>query len=112
MRISRHRNVDSSTAAHHTPVPCRQGCDGAAVASEKGNVVAPELVIQTARAGKIVDCGDSEGPGAVDAVLLRSRCRECRDEVDDRDLHLRNALITSALDLSAVTVPFPLTFEG
>jgi hypothetical protein len=46
------------------------------------------------------------------ADLLRSLCRERRDKVDDRGLHLRNALVTGYLDLSAVTVPFPLTFEG
>ena len=65
-------SVDSRTAAHHTPVPRRHDCDVAAVASDKGNVVAPELVIQTARAGEVVDCGDGDGHGAVTAALLRS----------------------------------------
>ena len=45
-------------------------------------MVAPELVIEAALAGEVVDCG----------------------------LHRRNALVTG--DLSAVSVPFPLTFEG
>jgi hypothetical protein len=42
-------------------------------------VVAPELVIQTARAGEVVDCGDGDGHGAVDAAPLRA-CGERRDE--------------------------------
>jgi hypothetical protein len=64
---------------------------------------------------KIVDCGgvgDGDGRGTVAADLLRTLCRERRDEVDDRGLHLRNAVITGDLDLSAVTVSFPLTFDG
>lgn len=105
-------NVDSSTAAHHTPVPRLHGCDVAAVASDKRNVVAPEVVIEVARAGNVVVCGDGDGRGPVAADLVRTLCRERRDEVDDRGLHLRNALVTGELDLSAVTVPFPLTFEG
>jgi hypothetical protein len=82
------------------------------VASDKRSVVAPELVIESARAGEVVDCGDGDGRGTVAADLLRSLCRDGRDEVDDRGLHLRNALVTGDLDLSAVSVPFPLTFEG
>ena len=50
-------------------------------------------------------------PGVVEAQLLRSLCRERRGEVDDRGLNLRNAFISGALDLSAVTVGFPLRFS-
>ena len=60
----------------------------------------------------MADCGDGDERGTVEADLLRTLCREGRDEVDDRGLHLRNALVTGDLDLSAMTVPFPLTFEG
>ena len=88
------------------------GCDVAVVASDKRDVVAPELVIEAARAGEVVDCRDGDRRGVVDAALLRGLCRERLDEVDDRGVHLRNALVTGDLDLSAVTVPFPLTFEG
>src|SRR6478609_8103394 len=105
-------DVDSSTAALHAAVPCHLGCDVAAVAFDKRNVVAPELVIEAARAGEVADCGDGDRRGTVAADLLRTLCRERRDEVDDRGLHLRNALVTGDLDLSAVSVPFPLTFEG
>ena len=84
------------------------------VASDKRDVVVPELVIEAARAGGVVDCGDGDGDsrGTVAAALLRTLCRERRDKVDDRGLHLRNALVTGDLDLSAVSVPFPMTFEG
>jgi hypothetical protein len=67
-------------------------------------VVAPELVIEAARASEIVDRSEGESRGMVAADLLRTLCRERRDEVDDRGLHLRNALVTGDLDLSAVTV--------
>jgi hypothetical protein len=75
-------------------------------------VVAAELVIEAARAGRAVDCAVSGEPGVVDAELLRSLCRERRDEVDDRGLRLHNAVISGALDLSAVTVGFPLRLVG
>jgi hypothetical protein len=42
-------------------------------------VVAPERVIEPALAGEVVDCGD--GRGTVAAELLRTLCREHRDEV-------------------------------
>jgi len=51
-----------------------------------------------------VDRSEGESRGMVAADLLRTLCREHRDEVDDRGLHLRNALVTGDLDLSAVTV--------
>ena len=72
-------------------VPRHLGCDVAVVASDKRDVVAPELVIEAARAGEIVDCSEGDGRGTVAADLLRTLCRERRDEVDDRGLHLRNA---------------------
>jgi hypothetical protein len=74
-------------------------------------VVAPEFVVEAARAGAVVECGGADELGTIEAELLRSLCREQRDEIDHRGLHLRNALVTGELDLSAVTVPFPLTFE-
>jgi hypothetical protein len=75
-------------------------------------VVASEVVASPARAGEVVVCGEGGERGMVAADLLRTLCRERRDEVNNRGLYLRNALITGDLDLGAVTVPFPLTFEG
>jgi hypothetical protein len=57
-------------------------------------VVAAELVIEAARAGEAVDCGEGDGRGTVAADLLRTLCRERRDGVDDRGLHLCNAVVT------------------
>jgi hypothetical protein len=69
-------------------------------------------VIEAARAGRTLDCEVAGEPGVVGADLLRSLCRERRDEVDDRGLSLRNAVISGALDLNAVTVRFPLRLAG
>ena len=71
MRNIQASNVDISTAARHTPVPCRDGDDVGAVASDKGYVVARELVTQTVRAGGMVDCRASERHGAALPRRLR-----------------------------------------
>ena len=67
--------------------------------SDERNVVVPALVIEAARAGEAGDCGDRDGRGTAAADLLRTL-----------GLHLRNAVVTG--DLGAMSVPFPLTFEG
>jgi hypothetical protein len=48
----------------------------------------------------------------VQAALLRRCCHDLRDQVDPRGLRLRNAVIAGRLDLTGLTVPFPLRFEG
>jgi hypothetical protein len=108
----RHRTWTAALPHPTRWFPCHLGCDVAVVAADKRDVVVPELVIEAARAGEVVDCGDADDRGMVAADLLRTLCQERPDEVDDRGLHLRNALVTGDLDLSAATVPFPLTFEG
>ena len=45
-------------------------------------MVASEFVVEAARAGDVVVCGDGEERGTVGAGVLRTLCREHRDEVD------------------------------
>jgi hypothetical protein len=75
-------------------------------------VIDETRIIEAARAGRLLGCSVNGQPGTVDAVLLRSLCREHRHEVDDRGIRLRNASIPDPLDLAGVTVPFPIHLES
>ena len=68
-------------------------------------------VIEAARGGHLLDCAVNGEPGPIDADLLRSLFRERHAIVDDRGLRLSNAAITGPLDLTGVTVPFPIHFQ-
>jgi hypothetical protein len=46
------------------------------------------------------------------AAVLRRCCHELKERVDPRGLRLRNVAVTGHLDLSGLSVPFPLRFEG
>jgi hypothetical protein len=47
----------------------------------------------------------------VQADLLRRCCREFKDQIDPRGLRLNNAVVAGRLDLSGLTVPFPIRLE-
>ena len=64
------------------------------------------------RNGAIFD-GSKEGQKrVVQAALLRKCCLKLRDQIDPRGLRLNNAIVDGLLDLSGMTVPFPLRFHG
>lgn len=70
-----------------------------------------ETLIAAVRAGRVIDCDDGSGHGAVDAEVLRDLCWRPGTDIDPRGISLRNATISGQLDLSGVNVTFPLRFD-
>jgi hypothetical protein len=68
-------------------------------------------LLSALRGGEPVDGGAAGAKRAVQAALLRRCCHDLGDQVDPRGLRLRNAVIAGRLDLTGLTVPFPLRFE-
>ncbi len=62
--------------------------------------------------GAVVEGMAGDGKRAVSGALLRRCCHELKDQIDPRGLRLNNAVVTGALDLAGLVVPFPLRFEG
>jgi hypothetical protein len=71
----------------------------------------PEELLAAAAAGTVVD-GGAGNRRRIDADLLRRCCRELAARVDPRGLRLANLEVTGRLDLTGVSVPFPLRFES
>jgi hypothetical protein len=69
-------------------------------------------LLAAATAGQVLVCGSGGAHRSVDAALLRRCCRELRDQADPRGVWLRGAVVTGALDLAGLDVPFPLRFQG
>ncbi len=64
------------------------------------------------RNGTVVDGTKQGGKRIVRAALVRWCCHELKDQIDPRGLRLDNVIIDGPLDLSGMTVPFPLRFRG
>ena len=69
-------------------------------------------LISAGKSGAIFDAAASGVKRAVRAAVLRMCCHDLKDQVDPRGLRLSNAVITGCLDLTGMTVPFPLRFDG
>jgi hypothetical protein len=69
-------------------------------------------VLDSAVAGRVLDCADGGTRRVVDAALLRRLCLVLKDQVDPHGVRLRNAAIAGSLDIAGIDVPFPLRFEG
>ena len=96
----------------HSPrVPCHLGCDVAVVASDKRNVVAPELLIEAARAGEVVDCSDGDGTAPSTPPCCGASAGSAGTRSTTAACSCATPSSTGELDLSAMRVPFPLTFE-
>jgi len=72
--------------------------------------VSEEELLAAGRAGLVLDCGDVDALGQVDAVLLRRFCQELQGQIDRRGIRLRRAAIMGCADLSGLEIPFPLRF--
>ena len=48
---------------------------------------------------------------AVQADLLRKCCHELNDQIDPRGLKVKDAVVVGCLDLTGLSVPFPLSFD-
>lgn len=75
-----------------------------------GRIGEAEL-LQAAQKGAAVDGGKTGTWRTVPASLLRRFCLDLKDQVDPRGLQLRRAVVTGALDLAGLVVPFPLVFD-
>jgi hypothetical protein len=64
------------------------------------------------RSGSVVDGAGKDKKRIVRAGLIRRCCLELKDQIDPRGLRLNNAIIDGSLDMSGMTVPFPLRFDG
>ncbi len=62
--------------------------------------------------GAVVEGLAEDGKRTVSGALLRRCCHELKDQIDARGLRLNNAIVTGALDLTGLVIPFPLRFEG
>ena len=62
--------------------------------------------------GAVVEGMAEDGKRTVSGALLRRCCHELKDQIDARGLRLNNAIVTGALDLTGLVIPFPLRFEG
>lgn len=70
------------------------------------------MVVDAGTSGGVLDC-DSDGLlGVLAADVIRRVCHTHAGDVDPRGLRLRNAIVTGALDLRGMTVPFPIWFDG
>lgn len=72
--------------------------------------VSEDELLAAARAGRVLDCGDADALGRVDAVLLRRCCQELKGLIDRRGIRLRRAEIMGCADLSGLEIPFSLRF--
>ena len=75
-----------------------------------GRIGEAEL-LQAAQNGTAVDGGKTGTWRTVPASLLRRFCLDLKDQVDPRGLQLRRTVVTGALDLAGLVVPFPLVFD-
>ena len=76
-----------------------------------GEIDESEL-IGAGQRGATVD-GMAEGrQRTIEAGMLRTCCHELKDRIDPRGLRLTNAIVTGALDLTGLVVPFSLRFEA
>jgi hypothetical protein len=62
--------------------------------------------------GAVVEGMADDGKRTISGALLRRCCHELKDQIDARGLRLNNVIVTGALDLTGLVVPFPLRFEG
>ena len=62
--------------------------------------------------GAVVEGMAGDGKRTISGALLRRCCHELRDQIDPRGLRLNNAIVTGALDLTGLVIPFPLRFEA
>ena len=76
-----------------------------------GEIDGAELLSAGQRGVAIDGLGD-DGQRTVPAALLRECCHQLKDRIDPRGLRLSNVIVTGALDLTGLVVPFPLRFEG
>lgn len=68
-------------------------------------------LLAAARAGRVLDCGDSGTRRGAKAELLRQCCLKLQDQIDPRGIRLLRAAIAGPLDLAGLDVPFPLRFD-
>jgi hypothetical protein len=69
-------------------------------------------LVNALRSGAVVAGAVDGVKRAVQGDLLRRCCREVRGHIEPRALRLSNAVIIGCLDLTGLTVPFPLHFDG
>lgn len=64
------------------------------------------------RSGTVVDGKKDGQKRIVKAALVRKCCHELHGQAESRALRLSNAVVIGCLDLTGLTVPFPLRFDG
>jgi hypothetical protein len=69
-------------------------------------------ILAASAVGHIVDCGQGDALGRVDADVIRRCCYRLRGDVDPRGLRLRHASVSGGLDLAGLDIAFPLRFDG
>lgn len=68
-------------------------------------------LLAAASAGKGLTAAAGAARRDIDAVLLRRCCHELADRIDPRGLRLSGMRVTGQLDLTGISVPFPLRFD-
>ena len=66
---------------------------------------------EAARQGSVIRARDDDGRGRIHASVIRAHCRNSAHETDPRGLRIEGAVLTGGLDLSAMRLVFPLSFD-
>jgi hypothetical protein len=69
-------------------------------------------VVTACSSGAVISGPAGVRKRTVKAAVLRRCCHRLRERIDPRGLRLRNVTVVGQLDLSGLSVPFPLHFEG